>query len=88
MSFWSNLFKSSLEKWIENASDNELDNGYEKRRQKWAKTGFGGNGVKTYEMKMIEREMNKRTEEKWKKDPKRKKDPNFRWTDANRWDKD
>ena len=32
--------------------------------------------------------MSRRTEEKWEKDPKRNTDPNFRWTDANRWNKD
>lgn len=26
--------------------------------------------------------------EEWENDPRRSKDPNFRWTDSNRWDKD
>lgn len=26
--------------------------------------------------------------EEWENDPRRNKAPNFRWTDANRWDKD
>lgn len=25
--------------------------------------------------------------EKWENDPRRNRDPNYRWTDANRWDK-
>ena len=55
---------------------------------KWVKDGFGGNGERTPEMKRIDREMSRRTAEKWEKDPRRNPDPNFRWTDANRWDKD
>jgi len=88
MGFFSNLFKNSLENWIENASDEELADGYEERRQQWMKDGFWGNGEKTPEMKKIDSEMSRRTAEKWEKDPKRNTDPNFRWTDANRWDKD
>lgn len=88
MGFFSNLFKSTFENWIENASDEELADGYEERRQQWMKDDFGGNGEKTPEMKKIDSEMSRRTAEKWEKDPKRNTDPNFRWTDANRWDKD
>lgn len=88
MGFFSNLFKNPIEKWIENASYDELADGYETRRKDWVKNGFGGNGEKTLEMKQIEQAMNKRAEEKWKNDPSRNRDPNFRWTDANRWDKD
>ena len=51
MGIFGNLFKSSFENWIENASDEELADGYEKRRQQWMKDGFGGNGEKTPEMK-------------------------------------
>jgi len=87
MGFLGNLFKSSFENWLENASDEDLADGYEERRQDWMKTGFGGNGEKTPEMKRIDAEMNKRTAKKWEKDPRRNKDPNYRWTDANRWDK-
>lgn len=88
MGFFGNLFKSSFENWKENASDEELDDGYKKRRQQWINDGFGGNGMKTPEMREIDREMSRRSAEKWKKDPSRNTDPNFRWTDANRWDKD
>ena len=34
------------------------------------------------------REGYKLVAEEWENDPRRNKDPNFRWTDANRWDKD
>ena len=73
---------------LETASDDELSDGYEERRQEWARTGFGGNGEKTPEMKHIDREMSRRSAEKWENDPRRNTDHNYRWTDANRWDKD
>lgn len=88
MGFFSNLFKTAFDKWLETASYEELADNYEERRQQWMKDGFGGNGERTPEMKRIDREMSRRTAEKWEKDPRRNTDPNFRWTDANRWDKD
>lgn len=39
-------------------------------------------------MKRLNSEINKRAAEEWENDPRRNKDPNFRWADANRWDKD
>ena len=80
--------KSVFDSWLSSATDQDLSDGYESRRQKWASTGFGGDGEKTSEMEKINREMNRRTAEKWEKDPHRNKDTNFRRTDANRWDKD
>lgn len=88
MSFLENLFKNSFEKWLENASDEELADNYEERRKQWVKDGFGGNGEPTPEMKRINKEMSRRSAEKWERDPRRNTDPHFRWTDANRWDKD
>jgi len=88
MGFFSDLFKTAFDKWLETASYEELADNYEERRQQWMKDGFGGNGERTPEMKRIDREMSRRTAEKWEKDPRRNTDPNFRWTDANRWDKD
>ncbi len=88
MGFFNDFFKDSFETWIENASDEELEDGYEERRQQWVADGFGGDGEKTSEMKRIDSEMSRRAEEKWENDPRRNKDPNFRWTDANRWDDD
>ena len=69
-------------------SDNDLSNEYEKERQRWIKTGFNGDGSHTKKMNSLNKEMNRRTAIKWKNDPSRNRDPNFRWTDANRWDKD
>ena len=88
MGFFSELFKSSFDKWLEGASDSELSDGYEERRQDWMKSGFGGDGEPTQEMKRINNEMSRRSAEKWENDPRRNRDPNYRWTDANRWDKD
>lgn len=85
------LFKKKrddLGDWMKTATDEQLADGYEKRRQEWVKNGFGGNGEKTPDMKRINDEISRRSAEKWKKDPRRNTDPNFRWTDANRWDKD
>lgn len=80
--------KDALEEWMKTASDSELAEEYERRRQEWMKTGFNGNGEKTPEMEKLNREMSRRSAEKWEKDPRRNRDPNYRWTDANRWDKD
>lgn len=88
MGLFNGFLKSSFEKWLESASDEELADGYEERRVEWLRTGQGGTGEKTTEMKMIDREMSRRSAIKWENDPRRSRDPNFRWTDANRWDKD
>lgn len=70
---------------METASDQELADEYEKRRLAWLKDG---GDKKTPEMERIDSEMTRRSEGKWKNDPSRNRDPYFRWTDANRWDKD
>ena len=80
MGFFSDLFKTAFDKWLETASYEELADNYEERRQQWMRDGFGGNGERTPEMKRIDREMSRRTAEKWEKDPLRNTDPNFRWT--------
>lgn len=73
---------------IRNATIDELRADYEQRRQQWVKDGYGGNGEKTPEMKLLDREISRRVAEERENDPRRNRDPNFRWTDANRWDKD
>ncbi|MBD5493298.1 MAG: hypothetical protein HDR12_02655 [Lachnospiraceae bacterium] len=75
-----------LENWLKIASDEELADEYEKRRQQWMKDGFGGNGERTPEMEKIDKEISRRAAEKWENDPRRNTDPNFRWTDKNRWE--
>ena len=89
MGFFGNLFKSEFEKWVEGASPEELSDAYEEEIQDWIKNGFdGGTGEKTPKMNRLNKEISKRVAEEWENDPRRNKDPNFRWTDANRWDKD
>ena len=89
MGLFGDLFKSGFEKWVENASHEELSEAYEDERQQWIKSGYdGGTGERTVKMKRLNEEINKRVAEEWENDPRRNKDPNYRWTDANRWDKD
>ena len=85
---YKNKDEDDFENWLKSASDDELSDGYEQRRQEWMRTGFGGNGEKTPEMKRIDQEMSRRSAEKWENDPRCNRAPNYRWTDANRWDKD
>ena len=89
MGLFGNLFKSSFEKWVEGASHEELSDAYEEERQQWIKDGFnGGTGEKTPKMKRLDSEISKRVAAEWENDPHRNRDPNYRWSDANRWDKD
>lgn len=80
--------KNSFEAWLRSATDQELTDGYKARRLEWLRNGQNGTGIKTPEMQMIDQEMSRRFAEKWAKDPLRNTDPNYRWTDANRWEKD
>ena len=86
MGWFSDLFKSDFGKFIENGTDEELELDYERRRQEWLSRGQDGTGEKTPEMKRLGSEMSRRSAERWQKDPRRNSDPNYRWTDANRWD--
>ena len=89
MGLFGNLFKSEFEKWVEGASHEELSDAYEEEIQQWIRDGYnGGTGEKTAKMKRLNDEINKRVAEEWENDPRRNRDPNFRWTDVNRWDKD
>ena len=88
MGLFEKLFKDSFGEWMKNASFEELEAAYEKRRQKWLKEEAKTTGEKTYEMKRLDAEISRRAAEKRKNDPSRSKNPNYRWTDANRWDKD
>ena len=88
MGLLSNIFKDKFGEWMENASFDELKDAYEERRQKWLKEEARTTGEKTPEMKRLDKEISRRAAEMWKNDPRRSKDPNYRWTDANRWEKD
>ena len=85
MGFFGDLFKSSFEKWVEHASHEELSAAYEKERLQWLKDGAGD---KTQKMYRLDRGISKHVAEEWESDPRRNRDPNYRWTDSNRWDKD
>lgn len=81
--------EDEFENWINNASHDELSEAYEFERQEWIKNGYNnGTGEKTQKMNRLNDEINKRVAEEWENNPHRHRDPNFRWTDANRWDKD
>ena len=77
--------KKDPDAWMETATKAELYDAYEEERLEWAKNG---GGEKTQKMKRLDKEISKRAAEEWQNDPRRSKDPNYRWTDANRWDKD
>ena len=74
--------KISFADWLKNAPQEELEKAYEKLRLDFCKTG-----VKAYPMEQISRELGERgAAERFAKHPPNL-DPNFRWTDAARWDK-
>lgn len=85
---FSNLTKDEVARIIESGSDEDLENAYEERRLEWLANGQNGTGKKTADMKRLDKEISRRAAEKWENDPRRNRDPNYRWTDANRWDKD
>ncbi len=84
MGFFRDLFKDPFDAWLASASDAELAEEYERRRLEWLRAG----GDKTPEMRKLDLELSRRSAERWKHDPFRNPDPNFRWTDAARWDRD
>lgn len=103
MGFWDLILKSiaakskqsdtkrtvdPFDQWIASASLEELKEAYEKRRIEWLDNGQNGTGEKTPEMEKLNSAISKKVAELWEKDPRRSKDPNYRWTDANRWEKD
>ncbi len=81
--------EDEFENWVSNASHDELSDAYEFERQEWIKNGYNnGTGEKTSKMNRLNDEINKRVADEWENNPNRNRDPNFRWTDANRWDND
>ena len=79
---------SETEKWITSASHEELLDAYEKERQRMIANGYSDSitGRTTPLMDRLNEEMNKHTEKEWENDPRRSKDPNFHWSDKNRWE--
>ncbi len=88
MGLFRKRFTDPLGEWMKTASYEDLAAAYEERRQEWLKEEVRITGEKTDEMKRLDAEMSRRTAEKWRNDPRRNKDPNYRWTDVNRFDKD
>lgn len=64
MVFLANLFKSAFDIWLENASYEELADDHEKRRQAWLKEGAGD---KKPELRIIDSEMVRRSNEKYER---------------------
>ena len=75
--------KISFSDWLKIASKDELRKVYEELRLQFCKTG-----IKSYEMQKIGEELGEREAKEWFKNHPPNINPNFRWTDANRWDKD
>ena len=81
--------EDEFENWVNNASHDELSEAYEFERQEWIKNGYNnGTGEKAPRMNRLNDEISKRVAEEWENNPNRNRDPNYRRTDANRWDKD
>lgn len=80
------LFKNkkvSFPEWLKMASTEELREVYEELRQEFCKTGYKPAG-----MEQISHELGDRGAKEWFAKHPPNLDPNFRWTDANRWDRD
>ncbi|MCI6036745.1 MAG: hypothetical protein MR748_02010 [Clostridiales bacterium] len=75
--------KMSFSDWLKLASKEELEEAYERLRQIFCKTG-----TKPIGMEQISHELGERGAKEWFEKHPPNTDPNFRWTDANRWDKD
>ena len=74
--------KISFSDLLKLASKKELEEIYEKLRLEFGKTG-----IRTFEMEQISQELEIRGAKEWLEKHPPNLDPNFRWTDANRWDK-
>lgn len=75
--------KVSFSDWLKFASKEELEEIYEKMRLDSCKTG-----IKPLEMERIGEELGIRGAKEWFEKHPPNTDPNFKWTDINRWDKD
>ena len=68
--------------WVKKATTKELEEAYEKLRLEV----FYKTGEKTPLMERIGDELSARAAKEWFEKHPPKVDPNFRWTDANRWE--
>ena len=76
--------KISFEEWVKLAPTEELNEAYEKLRL----GVFCKIGDKLPEMELISRELGRRCAKEWFEKHPKSFNPNFRWSDANRWDRD
>lgn len=75
--------KISFPEWLKTAPKEELEEAYEQLRQIFCKTG-----TRPFGMEQISHELGDRGAKEWFEKHPPNLDPNFRWTDANRWDRD
>lgn len=75
--------KISFSDWLKLASKEELEKIYKKMRLNFCETG-----TKEFGMEQISYELGVRGAKEWFMKHPPNTDPNFRWTDANRWDID
>ena len=73
--------KVSFSDWLKIASKEELNQAYEELLKRFNKTG-----TKTFEMEQISQELGARSAKEWFEKHPPNLDPNYRWTDANRWE--
>lgn len=73
--------KFSFSDWLKIASTEELDEAHKKLQLIFNKTG-----TKPFEMEQISQELGSRGAKEWFEKHPPNLDPNYRWTDANRWD--
>ena len=78
-----NKNKMSFSDWLKVASNEELETLHENEKLNFFKTG-----VKSFIMQKISEELGNREGQQWIAKHPPNSDPNYRWTDKNRWDKD
>lgn len=77
-----NKDKVLFDDWLKIAPTEELEDAYDKLRlEKFYKTGD-----KPYEMERISQVLGERGAKEWFENHPPNLDPNFRWTDVNRWE--
>lgn len=82
LSFLAGLLHDDIDELIAHGTDEELYSAYDDLRL----TDFYKTGKMSVNMKRLSDEISRRANEKRLRNPNRNTDPNFRWTDANRWE--
>ena len=81
-------------KWFKKASESELKREREKVRRAYCNSYNDGlsdsEASRLYDLlSVFDEELAKKWDSsEWENNPKRNRDPNYRWTDKNRWEKD